>query len=132
MPLARRPKAWRPRFPGRCAKARAGRGRWSPDSPTGGTLFEELGFSYIGPVDGHDMGDLLAVLRTAKVRASGPVLIHAITKKGKGYGPAETAADKYHGVAKFDVISGEQKATKSNAPGYTKVFGQALGAGSAA
>ncbi len=90
------------------------------------TLFEQLGFSYIGPVDGHDMGELLAVLRAARVRASGPVLIHAITKKGKGYAPAESSADKYHGVAKFDVASGEQKATKSNAPSYTKVFGQAL------
>ena len=94
--------------------------------PDRGTLFEELGFSYIGPVDGHNMDDLLAVLRAAKVRASGPVLIHAITKKGKGYVPAETAADKYHGVSKFDVASGEQAASKSNAPGYTKVFGQAL------
>ena len=74
------------------------------------TLFEQLGFSYIGPVDGHDMTELLAVLRAAKVRASGPVLIHAITKKGKGYAPAESSADKYHGVAKFDVASGEQKA----------------------
>ena len=72
------------------------------------------------------MGELLAVLRAAKVRASGPVLIHAITKKGKGYAPAESSADKYHGVAKFDVASGEQKAAKSNAPSYTKVFGQAL------
>ncbi|MCE2738020.1 MAG: 1-deoxy-D-xylulose-5-phosphate synthase [Rhodobacter sp.] len=94
--------------------------------PDRGTLFEELGFSYIGPVDGHDMDDLLAVLRAARVRASGPVLIHVITTKGKGYAPAETAADKYHGVAKFDVLSGEQKATPSNAPAYTKVFGQAL------
>jgi 1-deoxy-D-xylulose-5-phosphate synthase len=94
--------------------------------PDRGTLFEELGFSYIGPVDGHDMAELLAVLRAAKVRASGPVLIHAITKKGKGYAPAETAADKYHGVSKFDVASGEQRAAKSNAPSYTKVFGQAL------
>ena len=91
-----------------------------------GTLFEELGFSYIGPVNGHDMDDLLAVLRAAKVRASGPVLIHVITKKGKGYAPAETAADKYHGVSKFDVASGQQAASKSNAPSYTKVFGQAL------
>ncbi|MCA3514597.1 MAG: 1-deoxy-D-xylulose-5-phosphate synthase [Rhodobacter sp.] len=94
--------------------------------PDRGTLFEELGFSYIGPVDGHDMDDLLAVLRAARVRASGPVLIHVITTKGKGYAPAETAADKYHGVAKFDVLSGEQKATPSNAPAYTRVFGQAL------
>jgi len=91
-----------------------------------GTLFEELGFSYIGPVNGHDMDDLLAVLRAAKVRTSGPVLIHVITKKGKGYAPAETAADKYHGVSKFDVASGQQAASKSNAPSYTKVFGQAL------
>jgi 1-deoxy-D-xylulose-5-phosphate synthase len=91
-----------------------------------GTLFEELGFSYIGPVNGHDMDDLLAVLRAAKVRASGPVLIHVITKKGKGYAPAETAADKYHGVSKFDVASGQQAASKSNAPSYTKVFGHAL------
>jgi 1-deoxy-D-xylulose-5-phosphate synthase len=90
------------------------------------TLFEQLGFSYIGPVDGHDMGELLAVLRAAKVRSSGPVLIHAITKKGKGYAPAESSADKYHGVAKFDVASGKQTAAKSNAPSYTKVFGQAL------
>ena len=94
--------------------------------PDRGTLFEELGFSYIGPVDGHDMDDLLAVLRAAKVRASGPMLIHVITKKGKGYAPAETAADKYHGVSKFDVASGQQAASKSNAPSYTKVFGQAL------
>jgi 1-deoxy-D-xylulose-5-phosphate synthase len=94
--------------------------------PDRGTLFEELGFSYIGPVDGHDMDELLAVLRAAKVRASGPVMIHVITRKGKGYAPAETAADKYHGVSKFDVASGEQKASKSNAPAYTKVFGNAL------
>jgi 1-deoxy-D-xylulose-5-phosphate synthase len=94
--------------------------------PDRGTLFEELGFSYVGPVDGHDMDDLLAVLRAARVRASGPVLIHVITKKGKGYAPAETAADKYHGVSKFDVASGQQTASKSNAPSYTKVFGQAL------
>jgi 1-deoxy-D-xylulose-5-phosphate synthase len=94
--------------------------------PDRGTLFEQLGFAYIGPVDGHDMAEVLAVLRAARVRASGPVLIHAITKKGKGYAPAETAADKYHGVAKFDVASGTQKASKSNAPSYTKVFGQAL------
>ncbi|MCE2749031.1 MAG: 1-deoxy-D-xylulose-5-phosphate synthase [Rhodobacter sp.] len=94
--------------------------------PDRGTLFEELGFSYIGPVDGHDMDDLLAVLRAARVRASGPVLIHVITTKGKGYAPAETAADKYHGVSKFDVLSGKQTAAPSNAPAYTKVFGQAL------
>jgi 1-deoxy-D-xylulose-5-phosphate synthase len=92
----------------------------------GGTLFEELGFSYIGPIDGHDMPQLLATLRAAKTRATGPVLIHAVTVKGKGYAPAENAADKYHGVAKFDVISGTQAKTKSNAPAYTTVFGQSL------
>ena len=91
-----------------------------------GTLFEELGFSYVGPIDGHDMDQLLSVLRAAKARSDGPVLIHACTVKGKGYRPAETSADKYHGVAKFDVVSGEQKKSKGNAPAYTKVFGQAL------
>ena len=77
----------------------------------GGTLFEQLGFSYLGPIDGHDMDQLLSVLRTVKVRATGPMLIHVITKKGKGYAPAEAASDKYHGVSKFDVISGKQKKT---------------------
>jgi 1-deoxy-D-xylulose-5-phosphate synthase len=94
--------------------------------PDGGTLFEELGFSYIGPVDGHDMPTLLATLRAARARATGPVLIHAITKKGKGYAPAETSADKYHGVAKFDVVTGTQAKAKSNAPAYTTVFGNTL------
>ena len=95
-------------------------------TPGGGTLFEEFGFSYIGPIDGHDMPTVLATLRAAKTRATGPVLIHAITVKGKGYAPAENAADKYHGVAIFDVISGTQAKSKSNAPAYTNVFGQAL------
>jgi 1-deoxy-D-xylulose-5-phosphate synthase len=94
--------------------------------PGGGTLFEELGFSYIGPIDGHDMGQLLPVLRAARARATGPVLIHCCTVKGKGYKPAETSADKYHGVAKFDVASGTQAKSKSNAPAYTKVYGQTL------
>ncbi|MEL6678263.1 MAG: 1-deoxy-D-xylulose-5-phosphate synthase [Pseudomonadota bacterium] len=92
----------------------------------GGTLFEELGFSYVGPIDGHDMNQLLAVLRTVKARADGPVLIHAITQKGKGYAPAEGSADKGHARAKFDVITGEQKKAPSNAPSYTKVFAQSL------
>ncbi|MEL6424578.1 MAG: 1-deoxy-D-xylulose-5-phosphate synthase, partial [Pseudomonadota bacterium] len=92
----------------------------------GGTLFEELGFSYVGPIDGHDMDQLLAVLRTVKARADGPVLIHAITQKGKGYAPAEGSADKGHARAKFDVITGEQKKAPSNAPSYTKVFAQSL------
>ncbi len=92
----------------------------------GGTLFEELGFSYVGPIDGHDMDQLLAILRTAKARATGPMLIHVITKKGKGYAPAELAADRGHATAKFDVITGEQKKSPSNAPSYTKVFAQSL------
>lgn len=92
----------------------------------GGTLFEQLGFSYVGPIDGHDMDQLLSVLRTVKQRATGPMLIHVMTKKGKGYGPAEDSADKYHGVAKFDVVSGKQKKTPSNAPSYTSVFAQSL------
>ncbi len=94
--------------------------------PGGGTLFEEFGFEYIGPIDGHDMGQLLATLRAAKARASGPVLIHCVTVKGKGYAPAEGADDKYHGVAKFDVTTGAQVKSKSNAPSYTQVFGERL------
>ena len=92
----------------------------------GGTLFEELGFSYVGPIDGHDMDQLLSVLRTVKARADGPVLIHAITRKGKGFAPAEAAADKGHATAKFDVVTGEQKKAPSNAPSYTKTFANAL------
>ena len=92
----------------------------------GGTLFEELGFSYLGPIDGHDMEQLLAVLRTVKARADGPILIHAITQKGKGYAPAEGARDKGHGVSKFDLVTGEQKKATPNAPSYTSVFAKAL------
>ena len=92
----------------------------------GGTLFEELGFSYIGPIDGHDLDQLLPVLRTVKARATGPTLIHVITKKGKGYAPAEMAADKGHARAKFDVLTGEQKKAASHAPSYTQVFAEAL------
>jgi len=91
-----------------------------------GTLFEELGFSYVGPIDGHDMSQLLPVLRAARTRAVGPVLIHVCTVKGKGYAPAENSADKYHGVSKFDVASGTQNKSRPNAPSYTKVFGEAL------
>ncbi|AWB48055.1 1-deoxy-D-xylulose-5-phosphate synthase [Gemmobacter aquarius] len=94
--------------------------------PGGGTLFEELGFSYIGPIDGHDMGQVLATLRAARARATGPVLIHAVTVKGKGFAPAESAADKYHGVSRFNPLTGEQAKSKSNAPAYTTVFGNAL------
>ena len=92
----------------------------------GGTLFEQLGFSYLGPIDGHDLNQLLPVLRTVKARAAGPILIHVLTKKGKGYGPAETARDKGHATAKFNVITGEQKKAPSNAPSYTRVFAESL------
>ena len=92
----------------------------------GGTLFEALGFSYVGPIDGHDMDQLLPVLRTVKARATGPILIHVLTKKGKGYAPAEAARDRGHATAKFDVVTGEQKKAPSNAPSYTSVFGEYL------
>ncbi|WP_068298734.1 1-deoxy-D-xylulose-5-phosphate synthase [Pararhodobacter sp. CCB-MM2] len=92
----------------------------------GGTMFEELGFHYVGPIDGHDMEGLMSVLRTLHSRATGPTLIHVLTKKGKGYRPAEMAADKGHATAKFDVISGKQHKAPSNAPSYTKVFAQSL------
>jgi 1-deoxy-D-xylulose-5-phosphate synthase len=92
----------------------------------GGTLFEELGFSYVGPIDGHDLDQLLPVLRTVHDRATGPMLIHVITKKGKGYAPAEAARDKGHATAKFDVLTGLQAKAASNAPSYTKVFAQSL------
>ena len=92
----------------------------------GGTLFEALGFSYVGPIDGHDLEQLLPVLRTVKARATGPMLIHVITKKGKGYAPAEAARDKGHATAKFDVLTGVQKKAPSNAPSYTSVFARAL------
>lgn len=90
----------------------------------GGTLFEELGFSYLGPIDGHDMEQLLAILRTVKDRADGPILIHAITQKGKGY--AEDRPDRGHATAKFDLVTGKQQKAPSNAPSYTKVFAQSL------
>ncbi|PZQ47834.1 MAG: 1-deoxy-D-xylulose-5-phosphate synthase [Rhodovulum sulfidophilum] len=92
----------------------------------GGRLFEDLGFSYVGPVDGHDMEQLVSILRVAKARAHGPVLIHALTRKGKGYAPAERSADKYHGVSKFDVATGAQTKAPSNAPSYTRVFADSL------
>jgi 1-deoxy-D-xylulose-5-phosphate synthase len=93
----------------------------------GGTMFEEMGFYYIGPVDGHDLDQLIPVLENIRDNhPDGPVLIHAITKKGKGYAPAESSADKMHGVTKFDVVTGSQHKAKSNAPAYTKVFAQEL------
>ncbi len=98
-----------------------GRGFW-----TGGTLFEELGFFYVGPIDGHNLDHLLPILKNVRDMANGPVLVHVVTKKGKGYPPAEAADDKYHGVSAFDVVTGAQAKPKSNAPSYTSVFADAL------
>ncbi|WP_374290676.1 1-deoxy-D-xylulose-5-phosphate synthase [Paenirhodobacter enshiensis] len=92
----------------------------------GGTMFEQLGFTYVGPVDGHDLDTLLPLLRTLKARATGPVLIHALTQKGKGYAPAEARADKGHATARFDVETGKQYKAPSNAPSYTRVFAESL------
>ena len=94
---------------------------------TGGTLFEELGFYYVGPIDGHNIEHLLPVLKNVRdSKEAGPILVHVVTRKGHGYAPAEKAADKYHGVSKFDIVTGEQKKGKSNAPSYTSVFADAL------
>jgi 1-deoxy-D-xylulose-5-phosphate synthase len=93
---------------------------------TGGTLFEELGFYYVGPIDGHNLDHLLPVLKNVRDARLGPILVHVVTQKGKGYAPAEASADKYHGVATFDVITGTQAKPKANAPAYTKVFANAL------
>ncbi|HUV32237.1 MAG TPA: 1-deoxy-D-xylulose-5-phosphate synthase, partial [Devosiaceae bacterium] len=97
------------------------RGFW-----TGGTMFEELGFYYVGPIDGHNLDHLLPVLRNVRDADSGPVLIHVVTQKGKGYGPAETSADKYHGVSRFNVVTGAQASGSTNAPSYTSVFASSL------
>jgi 1-deoxy-D-xylulose-5-phosphate synthase len=93
---------------------------------TGGTLFEELGFYYVGPIDGHDLNVLLAVLKNVRDARQGPILVHVVTKKGKGYPPAEASDDKYHGVNRFNVVTGAQVSAKPNAPAYTKVFAQSL------
>jgi 1-deoxy-D-xylulose-5-phosphate synthase len=92
----------------------------------GGTLFEDLGFYYVGPIDGHNIDHLLPVLRNVRDAKTGPILVHVVTQKGKGYAPAENSADKYHGVVKFDVATGTQAKAKSNAPAYQKVFGESL------
>src|SRR5256714_2283880 len=92
----------------------------------GGTLFDELGFFYVGPIDGHNISHLLPVLKNVREAKNGPFLIHVVTQKGKGYPPAENSADKYHGVVKFDVATGTQAKAKSNAPAYQKVFGESL------
>ncbi|MBT5414289.1 MAG: 1-deoxy-D-xylulose-5-phosphate synthase, partial [Rhodospirillaceae bacterium] len=94
---------------------------------TGGTLFEEMGFYYVGPIDGHNLDHLLPVLKNVReVRGHGPILVHVVTTKGKGYAPAEASADRYHGVSKFDVGSGKQDKGSAKAPAYTKVFANAL------
>ncbi|MFO1056808.1 MAG: 1-deoxy-D-xylulose-5-phosphate synthase N-terminal domain-containing protein, partial [Dongiaceae bacterium] len=94
---------------------------------TGGTLFEELGFYYVGPIDGHNLDHLLPVLRNVRdTEDYGPVLVHVVTQKGKGYAPAEASADKYHGVVKFDVVTGKQHKPSVSAPSYTQVFAEAL------
>jgi 1-deoxy-D-xylulose-5-phosphate synthase len=93
---------------------------------TGGTLFEELGFYYVGPIDGHDLESLLPIFENVRDAAEGPILVHLVTQKGKGYAPAESSADKYHGVSKFNVITGAQAKAASNAPSYTSVFAESL------
>jgi 1-deoxy-D-xylulose-5-phosphate synthase len=93
---------------------------------SGGALFEELGFYYVGPIDGHDFNQLLPVLQNVRDTKQGPILIHAVTKKGNGYGPAEASADKYHGVGKFNVVTGAVDKPKAKAPSYTKVFAESL------
>ncbi len=93
---------------------------------TGGTLFEEMGFYYVGPIDGHNLDHLIPVLENAREAKTGPILVHVVTKKGKGYAPAEASADKYHGVVKFNVLTGEQNKAAAGAPQYTKVFAEAL------
>ena len=93
---------------------------------TGGTMFEELGFYYVGPIDGHNLDHLIPVLENVRDSEHGPILVHVVTTKGKGYAPAENSADKYHGVAKFDVITGEQKKSSGGPPSYQNVFGETL------
>ncbi|WP_112663217.1 1-deoxy-D-xylulose-5-phosphate synthase [Microvirga flavescens] len=109
-------------FYNKAAKAEEfARGFW-----TGGTMFEELGFYYVGPIDGHNLDHLLPILKNVRDSETGPILVHVVTQKGKGYAPAEASADKYHGVVTFDVVTGAQAKPKANAPSYTKVFGESL------
>ena len=93
---------------------------------TGGTMFEEMGFYYVGPIDGHNLDHLLPVLKNVRDMRNGPILVHVVTQKGKGYAPAEASADKYHGVAKFDVVTGQQAKSGANTPSYTRVFAESL------
>jgi 1-deoxy-D-xylulose-5-phosphate synthase len=114
------------RFPRQLSKMAQRAEEFARGMLTGGTMFEELGFYYVGPVDGHNIDHLLPVLENVRDADSGPILVHVVTEKGKGYPPAEQSADKYHGVAKFDVVTGAQQKGKPNAPAYTKVFANAL------
>jgi 1-deoxy-D-xylulose-5-phosphate synthase len=114
------------RFPGSFEKLAKRWEEYTRGFFTGGTLFEELGFYYVGPIDGHNLDHLIPVLENARDVPSGPILIHVVTQKGKGYAPAEASADKYHGVSKFNVLTGEQKKSSATAPSYTKVFAEAL------
>jgi len=114
-------------FPGPIERAAKRADEYARGLLTGGTLFEELGFYYVGPIDGHDIDHLLPVLRNLRdADLQGPILLHVVTKKGKGYAPAEASADKYHGVQKFNVITGEQQKAPPGPPSYTKVFANAL------
>ena len=121
--LGKRVAATLPRF----MKERARRAEhYARGLAVGGTLFDELGFYYVGPIDGHNLDHLIPVLENVRDMKNGPVLVHVVTKKGKGYAPAEASADKYHGVVKFNVLTGEQSKSSSKAPSYTKVFAEAL------
>ncbi|SHJ85321.1 1-deoxy-D-xylulose-5-phosphate synthase [Roseomonas rosea] len=115
------------RFPRPLAQAAKRADEYARGMLTGGTLFEEMGFYYVGPIDGHDLDHLLPVLRNLRdAEESGPILLHVVTQKGKGYAPAEASDDKYHGVVKFNVVTGEQAKAPPGPPSYTKVFAQAL------
>ncbi len=115
------------KFPGPLLRAAKNAEKYARGMAMGGTMFEEMGFYYVGPVDGHNLDHLLPVLRNVRdERDSGPVLVHVVTQKGHGYAPAEQSADKYHGVSKFDVVTGTQHKPKPAAPSYTKVFANAL------
>ena len=117
-------------MPGGCPRSSSTRRRrveeYARGFLAGGTLFDELGFYYVGPIDGHNFDHLLPVLQNVRDAKEGPILVHVVTQKGKGYAPAEASSDKYHGVVKFDVATGAQAKAKANAPSYTKVFGESL------
>ncbi|RFD18468.1 1-deoxy-D-xylulose-5-phosphate synthase, partial [Komagataeibacter melaceti] len=115
------------RLPGRLERTAKKADEYARGIMTGGTLFEELGFYYVGPVDGHDMNQLVHILRNLRdAEDVGPVLVHVITEKGRGYTPAESAGDKYHAVSKFNVVTGEQKKGPPGPPSYTSVFSREL------